>query len=173
MIVSIEELKVVREKFKDKKIVLALGSFDLFHWEHLNYLNDAKKLGDVLVVAVKDDVAVSQKDKSRPVITEKQRIEIVDNIKSVDYCVLVSLQGIPQSIIEEIKDISNTANQQQWWELFYNVFESLKPDVLYFEENMVLQPHRIKAAQMFNFKLESRPRTERVSTTKIIDKIRS
>ena len=44
MIVSYNDLKEIRNKYRDKKIVITIGTFDLFHWEHLRYLIDAKKL---------------------------------------------------------------------------------------------------------------------------------
>lgn len=170
MILNINELKNIRKNNPNKRIVLALGSFDLFHWEHLNYLNDAKKLGDILVVCVKDDYSVSFKAKDRPVIEEKQRIEIVDNLKCVDFCTLVSPQKLNDNIYSIIPMIDDV-HVKLWWELFYSVFEYLEPDILYYEENERLQPSREKISDIFNIKLISRFRTERISTTKIIDKI--
>ena len=54
MIIDSSELSDIRKKNKGK-IVFAMGAFDLFHYEHLRYLQAAKELGDVLVVGVKDN----------------------------------------------------------------------------------------------------------------------
>src|SRR5687767_4215096 len=59
------------------KVVLAHGCFDPFHWGHLQHLKAARKLGDVLVVAVTRDRSVN-KGPGRPVFTEQQRAEMVE-----------------------------------------------------------------------------------------------
>ena len=45
--------EMVEKNRNGKTVVLATGTFDLFHYEHLKYLEGAKKNGDILVVAVK------------------------------------------------------------------------------------------------------------------------
>ena len=54
---SFENLKniVLKEKKKGKKIVLCLGVFDLLHIGHIKHFEQAKKLGDILIVAVTSD----------------------------------------------------------------------------------------------------------------------
>ena len=130
MIVSISQLENIRKE-TNQKIVLATGTFDLFHIEHLRYLQDAKKQGDILVVAVKDNNCARLKGKNRPIIDEKQRIEIVDNIKCVDYSVLVSYD----------RKMGTTFNydneeQYQWLIIFEKVIKKLRPDIFYFETSL-------------------------------------
>lgn len=168
MILEINQLKELRKNNKDKKIVLALGSFDLFHYEHLRYLKDAKSLGDILVVAVKDDNAVKVKGKSRPFMNEQWRCEIIDGLKCVDY-VIIARQG-DKIIPQEIKEYNDSV---VWWKLFSSIFENLKPDILYYEINEKLQPARDLASKIFDLSLVSRVRTELTSTSKIIEKIKN
>lgn len=70
-------------------IVLANGVFDLLHAGHVGYLQAAKELGDVLVVAINDDRSVRElKGEGRPVLPVEERVEIVSALACVDYCVV-------------------------------------------------------------------------------------
>jgi cytidyltransferase-like protein len=61
-----------------KRIVLATGFFDLLHVEHINFLKNAKKSGDILIVAVESDVrARALKGPDRPFQPQKERCEQV------------------------------------------------------------------------------------------------
>src|SRR3989344_5764611 len=86
MIVDYEELHYLREKYRNKRIVLGSGVFDLFHYNHLEYLRNLKRYGDIVVVVVGSDAWVREnKSTSRPIIPEKDRVNIVNGIKGVDY----------------------------------------------------------------------------------------
>lgn len=67
-----------------KKTVITYGTFDLFHIGHLNLLNRLKALGDELIVGVSTDEFNKLKGK-KTIIDFEQRIEIVRNIKCVDF----------------------------------------------------------------------------------------
>ena len=168
MICKKEDLKSIRENNSEKKIVVALGSFDLFHYEHLRYLLDAKKQGDILVVGIKDDKAVSQKDNNRPIIKQEWRTQIIDSIKCVDYTYICE-NNYEKINVENFENLES----QNWWNLFSEMFNLLRPNVLYFEENEKLEKVRKKASEEFNFLLISRKRTELISTSKIINKIKN
>jgi glycerol-3-phosphate cytidylyltransferase len=64
--------------------IITFGTFDLFHIGHLNILNKCKEYGDVLIVGVSSDNLNFQKKKQFPIINEKSRITIIQNIKCVD-----------------------------------------------------------------------------------------
>lgn len=68
---------------KIKNIVLATGGFDPIHSGHLKYFNDAKKLGDFLVVGLNSDSWLVRK-KGKPFLLLKERLEIVKNFRMVD-----------------------------------------------------------------------------------------
>ena len=70
-------------------IALANGAFDLLHVGHLRYLRGAKKLADILVVAVNSDASVRRlKGPGRPVFPEQERAEIVAALDAVDHVLL-------------------------------------------------------------------------------------
>lgn len=68
-----------------KTVVLTNGAFDLLHVGHVRYLQAAKKLGDILVVAVNDDASVRRlKGAERPVFPLEERMELVAALEDVD-----------------------------------------------------------------------------------------
>jgi rfaE bifunctional protein nucleotidyltransferase chain/domain len=74
---------------KGKKVVLANGCFDILHVGHLRYLQGARALGDVLVVALNSDKSVRLiKDEGRPILSESERVALVSGLRSVDYVIL-------------------------------------------------------------------------------------
>ena len=72
---------------RNETVVLANGVFDLLHAGHVGYLQAAKGLGDVLVVALNDDVSARDlKGEGRPLLPAEERVEIVSALACVDYC---------------------------------------------------------------------------------------
>ena len=66
--------------------MLANGCFDLIHVGHIRYLRESKKRGDILVVAVNSDSSIRQlKGEGRPILEEKERVEIISSFYFVDY----------------------------------------------------------------------------------------
>lgn len=75
-----------------KRIVFTNGCFDLMHIGHVRYLEQAKALGDVLVVGVNSDDSVRRLNKGpdRPIVPDVQRAEVVAALAAVDYVVIFS-----------------------------------------------------------------------------------
>lgn len=67
--------------------VMASGVFDLLHTGHLHYLQEAKKMGDELIVVVATDKTVRQK-KHIPITPQNMRRELVAALKPVDNAVV-------------------------------------------------------------------------------------
>lgn len=66
-------------------VVLVNGAFDMLHVGHLRYLAAAKELADHLVAAVNSDVSVrASKGDDRPIIPERERVEILSHLSMVD-----------------------------------------------------------------------------------------
>jgi D-glycero-beta-D-manno-heptose 1-phosphate adenylyltransferase len=87
----ISDLPALRARARraGKTIALANGIFDLFHVGHLRYLEGAKALADVLVVAVNSDASTRRnKGPGRPVVPEAERAEIVAALACVDHVVI-------------------------------------------------------------------------------------
>ena len=105
-ILSRDELdKVVGEqRAKGSKIVFTNGCFDLMHVGHTRYLQAAKDLGDLLVVAVNSDASVRSLNKApdRPIVSEAQRAEVIAALGSVDYVILFN-EPDPHSLIEAVQ----------------------------------------------------------------------
>jgi D-glycero-beta-D-manno-heptose 1-phosphate adenylyltransferase len=78
-----------RLRAEGKRIVLANGCFDLLHVGHVRYLEAARELGDMLIVAINSDASVSRlKGPGRPLLPEKERAELVASLGAVDYVTL-------------------------------------------------------------------------------------
>ena len=87
-----------------KKVVFTNGCFDLLHIGHVRYLQSARSLGDLLVVAVNSDESVRSLNKGpgRPLIPVDQRIEILGALTYVDYIVQFD-DPTPLQVIEIIQ----------------------------------------------------------------------
>ncbi|MCR5260729.1 MAG: D-glycero-beta-D-manno-heptose 1-phosphate adenylyltransferase [Candidatus Gastranaerophilales bacterium] len=86
-----------------KTIVTTNGCFDILHVGHVRYLEETKKFGDVLIVALNSDKSVrALKGEGRPINNEKDRAEVLNGLKSVDYVVLFDEQS-PADLLAEIK----------------------------------------------------------------------
>ena len=85
-----ELLGIIKDlKAKGKRIVFTNGCFDLLHIGHVRYLEEAKALGDVLVVGVNSDTSVRKlKGPKRPILPEEERVEILSGLECVDYVTL-------------------------------------------------------------------------------------
>ena len=60
-IVPVSELPAIRERHRDKTIVLCHGAFDLVHMGHLIHFEEARALGDMLVVTITADAHITKK----------------------------------------------------------------------------------------------------------------
>ncbi|MFN3966677.1 MAG: D-glycero-beta-D-manno-heptose 1-phosphate adenylyltransferase [Endomicrobiia bacterium] len=102
---SLFKLKNIIDKLKkqNKKIVFTNGCFDILHPGHIKLLKKAKSLGDILIVAINSDSSVKKiKGNKRPIVNEKNRSEIVDSIKYVDYVYIFS-ENTPEKVIKTLR----------------------------------------------------------------------
>ncbi|MBU4269570.1 D-glycero-beta-D-manno-heptose 1-phosphate adenylyltransferase [Candidatus Dependentiae bacterium] len=87
-------------KAQNKKIVFTNGCFDLLHSGHIYLLNEAKKLGDILVVAINTDESVKRyKGQSRPINSLYERMHVMSSLGIVDFVVSFE-QDTPKELIE-------------------------------------------------------------------------
>lgn len=88
---------------RGRRIVFTNGCFDLLHPGHVRYLERAKSLGDILVVAVNADESVRRlKGPTRPVLPESDRSEVVAALCCVDY-VTIFEEDTPLEVIEQLR----------------------------------------------------------------------
>ena len=88
------------------KVVLASGVFDLLHLGHVRFLEDAKKAGGAnskLVVIIAKDTTVERIKGRKPIMSEDQRLALVESLKVVDEAVM-GFEGLEiGEVIEKIK----------------------------------------------------------------------
>ncbi len=94
---------IVKLKKQGKRIVFTNGCYDLLHLGHVKYLEDAKKNGDTLVVAVNSDASVRRiKGSKRPLVKEPDRLRIIAGLESVDYVIRFNADT-PIGIIKSLR----------------------------------------------------------------------
>jgi D-glycero-beta-D-manno-heptose 1-phosphate adenylyltransferase len=89
--VKVDEAAALAERLRaaGRRIVLANGCFDLLHVGHIRYLEDARKLGDVLFVGINGDAAVARlKGAGRPLMPASERVELLSALRAVDHVVV-------------------------------------------------------------------------------------
>ncbi len=92
-----------RLKREGKRIVFTNGCFDILHYGHVKYLQDAKAKGDYLVVAVNSDSSVKKiKGKGRPVVPQGDRMRTLAVLGCVDFVLLFN-EDDPLKLIKAIK----------------------------------------------------------------------
>ena len=90
-----------------KSVVFCSGSFDMLHAGHVLFLENCKKLGDILVVGVGTDAAVrSNKGSDRPIVSEVAREKLVGSLKVVNHCFLnendLELESYLESVFSKL-----------------------------------------------------------------------
>ena len=86
---------VKKHQAQGRRVVLANGCFDLLHGGHISYLESAKSVGDILIVAINSDASIKKiKGEKRPILPESERLEILEAIEYVDYLLVLLLCSI-------------------------------------------------------------------------------
>ncbi|MEJ5299490.1 MAG: D-glycero-beta-D-manno-heptose 1-phosphate adenylyltransferase [Thermodesulforhabdaceae bacterium] len=136
---------------RNLSIVFTNGCFDILHIGHLRYLEAAKGMGDILVVAVNSDESVRQiKGPSRPILPEFARAEMVAGLHCVD---AVTIFDTPDPL---------------------PLIKRIKPDILVkggdWDLNAIVGKDFVES---YGGRVVTVPITKGFSTTEIINKIRS
>lgn len=136
---------------KGKKIVFTNGCFDILHAGHLASFLQAKKYGDILIVATNSDASIKRlKGEERPIINQKDRVAMLCALECIDYVILME-DDTPISIIKTLKpDV--TVKGKDW-------------------ESKVLPERAV--VESYGGKVEFIDLKEGLSTTNIIRKIRN
>jgi D-beta-D-heptose 7-phosphate kinase/D-beta-D-heptose 1-phosphate adenosyltransferase len=104
-IVDRNQLKLLVEDAKahGETVVMTNGCFDILHAGHVSYLDEAKQLGNRLIVAVNDDASVRRlKGNSRPINSLDARMQVLGALKAVDWVVPFS-EDTPENLIDYIE----------------------------------------------------------------------
>ena len=152
-ILSRDDLQTERQRLREagRKLVFTNGVFDILHVGHVRYLQQARELGDALVVAVNSDASVRQlKGDARPLTNENDRAEILASLAAVDYVTIFD-DISPRSLIAE-----------------------LLPDVLVKGGDYALdQIHGREEVEAAGGRVVSLPFVEGASTSKLIERMKT
>lgn len=160
-IIDIENLEEIREKHKDKKIVLSTGCFDIFHVGHSVFFNQCKEFGDILIVGIARDETVRKlKGNNKPINPEANRLYLVASIQDVDYAILNEKELKPGKID------------------FDKIMKKLKPDVFVLNDDDSGLNEKRELCNNLGVELKLVKRTvpkgiEATSTRKIIEKLKN
>lgn len=103
-IYALGDLLAIRRKLRKqgRRVVFTNGCFDLLHAGHVRLFKEAKRQGDVLVVALNDDASVRKiKGPPRPIFPLAERWEILEAIEDIDFLTSFS-EETPQKIIASL-----------------------------------------------------------------------
>lgn len=153
MKIYLKDLSDFRKVHSNESIILVPGTFDLLHVGHVNYLNQIRnKYKGLLMVAVCSDVRTKRvKGPQRPIIKQSERVEMVDNLKSVDYAFVQ-----PENYKDGIRPLMQ-------------VIQTLKPDIFVTSERGW---DKSKAFfDKYGTEIHYFSRIDKTSTTRIIKRI--
>ena len=105
MLLSRAEIVKLRKVWQTggKRVVFTNGCFDLLHLGHIRYLEEARTLGDILVIGLNSDSSVRQlKGPLRPLVSQEERAEILGALRAVDYVVIFN-ELTAENLVAEIK----------------------------------------------------------------------
>lgn len=103
-VITESEIESSLAPFRDKAVLVSTnGCFDLLHVGHLRYLQAARKLGDLLIIAVNSDASTrGLKGPSRPILPEDERAELLAGLDCVDFVVLFD-EPTPIKTLQKIR----------------------------------------------------------------------
>ena len=103
-IISLDDLTRLRytHKILDKTVVFTNGCFDILHAGHVSYLEQAKELGDILILGLNSDQSVKRlKGNNRPIIPERQRALLLAALESIDFVILFE-EDTPEHLLQRL-----------------------------------------------------------------------
>jgi D-beta-D-heptose 7-phosphate kinase/D-beta-D-heptose 1-phosphate adenosyltransferase len=107
-VVSTEELIKIRRQAgrEGRRVIFTNGCFDLIHRGHVEYLGQARAMGDILVVGLNSDRSVRQlKGQGRPLTPQDDRAQVLAALEMVDYVCLFDEQTPAQLISAVLPDV--------------------------------------------------------------------
>ena len=104
LVTDIKKLMEVCKQYKSsgKTVVMTNGCFDILHAGHTYILEESKKLGDILIVALNSDISIRKiKSQDRPIISQNDRAYVLSCLSSVDHIILFD-DETPEIIISKL-----------------------------------------------------------------------
>lgn len=100
-ILSLDQLIEERKRLGrlGRRVVFTNGCFDLIHPGHIRYLQEARRLGDALIVALNSDRSVRElKGEKRPILDQNERAEVMAALSCIDYVTIFDA-ATPREVI--------------------------------------------------------------------------
>lgn len=89
-----------------RRVVFTNGCFDLLHRAHVEYLREARQLGDALVVGLNSDASVrALKGPGRPLMPQEDRAELLAEMRSVDWVCIFDEVSVESLVAELLPDV--------------------------------------------------------------------
>lgn len=104
-VMTVEQLKIALEDARahGEKVVFTNGCFDIIHAGHVGYLEQARTLGDRLVVAINSDASVTRlKGEGRPVNPVDRRMAVLAGLEAVDWVVFFE-EDTPENLLKALR----------------------------------------------------------------------
>ena len=149
-IIPLQEVKSILITLKQhkKKIVVVGGCFDILHIGHIQFLKEAKKCGDSLILLLESDENVRKlKGKNRPIFTQRERAEVLSAISSVDLVILLPLMR---------SDVD-----------YHHVITTISPHIIAVTEHDPLMKEKEKQAKQVGGKIAVIPFVETFSSSRL------
>lgn len=148
-IVSLQEItSIINSLRKNNSIVLVGGCFDILHIGHIKFLEEAKKMGDILLVLLESDPKVKKlKGKNRPHFAQKERAQVLASLIYVDYVILLA-------------EMNKDRDYEQ-------LVRQLKPNIIAVTENDPLLEKKKQQAEMAGGKLKTVPFIKTFSSSRL------
>ena len=128
------EPRIAQRRKLGQKIVMTNGCFDILHAGHVEYLQQAAREGDCLIVAINSDHSIRTLNKGpeRPIFPEQQRAAMLAALEAVDF-VTIFEQSTPHALLERlspdllVKGGAYSHNEIVGWEIVESYGGSVKP----------------------------------------------
>ncbi len=102
------------------KKVMVFGIFDIIHLGHLDFLEQAKSIGDYLIVTAASDAYVKKVKKRSVLQNEKERQKSLEKLAVVDKVIIADLDEFPKVVIEEKPQFIALGYDQKLSQNFYD-----------------------------------------------------
>jgi FAD synthetase len=149
--VTANNISRIRQHLGNQKIVLIGGCFDILHLGHIQILQQAKNLGDRVVIFLESDQKVALKGSNRPIHDQKTRAQILLALRCVDYVVMLPY-------ITEASD-------------YDALVKELSPSVIITTEDDLHKHFKERSAQLVGAQLKLITKTKNTSTSDIVRQI--
>lgn len=166
MIINFEKLK----DLQDRNTIICSGWFDMLHIGHLNFLKNAKKHADNLVVVVMNDRDGKYiKGNDRPIINQFQRAEIIDSLKCVDYTI------ISKNIKNKTPYFNSSIDKKGilLWNRYIPIIKELNPNKVFSLEETLKFNGLGDYIENLSIDVVYSKRTNGISTTSIENKLKA